>query len=984
MRVKLFSSLAFLLCFVGIQTVFAQSYWQQEVDYYIEVSLDDQNKKLNAKQWMEYHNHSPHDLNELYIHVYPNAYANKQTAFAKQQLRNKNRTFASAKEEDMGYIQGLNFVQASKGKQEGLALKWSFTEDIDIVKIDLSDRPLKAGQSISIFTDFEVKIPKVFSRMGYEKDVFQISQWHPKMAVYDVKGWHPMPYLDQGEFYGEFANYEVLINVPEDYVVLATGEVGSGEFLWMHAMATGQDMTGFEKQDSGRKNVIYNASQVHDFAWFASKQWELNYTSWISPDGMEVDVWTANLKGSKWSKAAEYTIKTLDYLSEHVGTYPYPQVTVLEGDLKAGGGMEYPMITVIQKGMTGSSLEQVIVHEVGHNWFYGILASNERDYPWMDESINSYYENKITKKDKLKTSEKGFSGDEINDLIIEKALIDNSKTANSQAITSHAEDFIYLNYGLDIYMRAPKMLAYLEEYLGEENFKSMMRAYFEEWKFKHPQPEDLQASWKKHANKDIDWFFEWLDQASLGDVAVSKKRGDVYKLSNKTGIANFPIKLMVGNEVNWYQFAGKDTLIHLPNIDKKAIYIDKKMDDVSVNNYAKRNFVIRPLAGIGKPENETVYITPVLGGNAHDGFMLGLGAHNYGLPTRKFQFHILPAYAFKSKDIVGMADFKYNFWNVSENVKHMRVGLKGASYHFSNRKYEDQIFAKRFVKIMPYLDLDLKQDHAHSLWKHSFHVAFDVIGEDHIDYVFDEIRNEFIPDGTTMNFQSYLKFNYQSDYGHALNPVGLQFNALGNGDIAKFSAEAKVDVSYMLKKQKASMRVFAGWMWFNKSKYSYLPQRYQWATTFTSMHDFTYDEIFLARNERLSFIQNQIFMRDGGFKTPSSFYANPIGISDSWLIATNFTFDIPKLPILPVRVYADFSMYPNKFASSNDPSIKTSYALGLELYAGDFFSVYFPLLMDKEFRDYKKHILNNKYGRTITFKMNLKAFKLSNWRNLSF
>src|SRR5690554_4992127 len=233
----------FLLFALLPVTLYAQ-YWQQEVNNVIHVSLDDENNILNGEIFIDYHNNSPDTLQEIFFHVYPNAYKHSETAFAKQYLENGNTDFIFSKEEDKGYIENLHFslwqeeeiIDRLPSKQNSSPIKYEKTKDEDIIKINLP-YPLLPGKSIQIHTPFSVKIPKVFSRLGFDGQAYQVSQWFPKPAVYDQNGWRAMPYLDQGEFYSEFGNYIVHITLPENYIVMATGAVDQKENNWLDSLS---------------------------------------------------------------------------------------------------------------------------------------------------------------------------------------------------------------------------------------------------------------------------------------------------------------------------------------------------------------------------------------------------------------------------------------------------------------------------------------------------------------------------------------------------------------------------------------------------------------------------------------------------------------------------------------------------------------------------------------------------------------------------
>ncbi|HET9276785.1 MAG TPA: hypothetical protein VFN95_01325, partial [Flavitalea sp.] len=217
---------AFLFCcglLAQLLMLGQHSYWQQETNYTIDVSLNDSSHSLDGFLKLEYINHSPDTISFIWFHLWPNAFKNDRTAFSEQLLQNGRTDFYFSDKEQRGYINRLDF------RTNNFTLK---TEDhpsyIDVVKVHLLD-PLRPGEKIEITTPFHVKIPKNFSRGGHTGRSYQITQWYPKPAMYDRKGWHPMPYLDQGEFYSEFGSFDVRITVPKSYVVASTGELQNPE-----------------------------------------------------------------------------------------------------------------------------------------------------------------------------------------------------------------------------------------------------------------------------------------------------------------------------------------------------------------------------------------------------------------------------------------------------------------------------------------------------------------------------------------------------------------------------------------------------------------------------------------------------------------------------------------------------------------------------------------------------------------------------------
>ncbi len=228
MKYIVLNAILFSLCLAA-----EKEYFQQHVTYDIEVTLDDSAHTLDAYEKIIYTNNSPDTLDFIWFHLWPNTYKNTETAGAKQAERFLNTSFIFSEEKNRGYIDSLDF------KIDGISTKTEpHHEWIDVLKVHLP-KPLKPGDQITIETPFFVKIPKVFSRLGHIGKHYEITQWYPKPAVYDHLGWHPMPYLTMGEFYSEFGSFDVKITLPDDYRIMATGDLinGEAEYAWLDSLA---------------------------------------------------------------------------------------------------------------------------------------------------------------------------------------------------------------------------------------------------------------------------------------------------------------------------------------------------------------------------------------------------------------------------------------------------------------------------------------------------------------------------------------------------------------------------------------------------------------------------------------------------------------------------------------------------------------------------------------------------------------------------
>ncbi|MEJ6583683.1 MAG: M1 family metallopeptidase, partial [Crocinitomicaceae bacterium] len=714
--------LLIVIFLLSVNSSFAQKNWQQEVNYTISVKLDDEKHTLVGHEQFNYINNSPDELTEMYIHLWPNAYSSKKTALAKQIYQMDDNDLTLGDDSLKGSISQLDF------KVNGVQVKWDFEQfnsDICILKLN---QPLLPGDGISVTTPFFVQIPSgSISRLGHVGQSYQITQWYPKPAVYDKNGWHQMPYLTQGEFYSEYGSFDVSITLPENYVVGATGDLQTPsevEFLNALALKTAEELKNiqpgkknytkgsndFPKTSSTKKTIRYTQKNVHDFAWFADKRYmvlkgevELPHskrmvTSW--------SMFTPRNKGL-WSKSIEYINDATFYYSKWNGDYPYNQVTAVDGTISAGGGMEYPNVTVIGNSSSPMELEVVIVHEVGHNWFYGQLGTNERVHGWMDEGMNTlneirYVQTKYPNNTAL--SDMVLNGRfHLNDLdhhdmadISYRAI---AGIGEDQPIETHSARFTSANYGIIMYQKTGLLFFYLKDYLGEELFDKCMQAYYREWEFRHPQPEDMRATLEQVSGKNLSWLFDDLikttnhidykiksaKKTDAGYIVKTKNVGQVDGPIEINGILNDSVLESV-----WIEPGNKKNEILLSSEKLDEIRIDHGKDIPEMsrqnNSWSRERLFNRfePLKfefliGDHEPERTRVFWTPTIAGNAYDKFMIGVAIHNYGAPTSKFNYIIAPFYSFGRQMVSGMSDFNYTFLP-KKNLKTSRFGVSIKSF----------------------------------------------------------------------------------------------------------------------------------------------------------------------------------------------------------------------------------------------------------------------------------------------------------------
>jgi hypothetical protein len=944
-----------------------KAYFQQEVNYSIDVKLDDKKHELHGFISIEYINHSPDTLHGIYMHLWPNTYKNHQTALAKQLLEGGATEFYYSKEDERGYIDSLNF------KVDNQTVRWDYDkEHIDIAFLKLNNS-LLPGRKITISTPFRVKIPVgKFSRLGHDDKSYMISQWYPKPAVYDKNGWNQMPYLNQGEFYSEFGSFDVKITLPAFYRVGATGDLQTAsEITFLDSLAAiTQSLQMPEKgffnfpKDEPLKTIHYKQTNVHDFAWFCSREYYVRKGQVELPgSGRIVTTWTMFSEDgfNAWRNSIEYMNDALYYYSLWLGDYPYNQATAVEGLLDAGGGMEYPNVTVITSMEDAFTLEVTIMHEIGHNWFYGILGSNERKHPWMDEGLNSYYEARYihTKYPQAGMLGKGKSGllgflglGNSNHLTqFELGYFFQARKNEDQPIELPSQEYAEINYGAIVYGKSALVFTYLEAYLGREKMDEIMKTYYEKWKFKHPQPEDLRAVFEEKSGKDLSWFFDVvigtkekidykIKSLKKGNCANSFT-GDCYKVKvkNKGGIAS-PFSLSYTNNENkvtateWFDgFTGTKTLdVYFANPDKIRIDANENIPEINrQNNTIRTKGIFKKvekvqfqwLGKVENPEVTQIFYTPVIGWNQYNKLMPGIALYNSFVPQKRFEYVLVPMYATNTNTFTGTGKINYNFLP-KNNFKRISPGISASHFSYGNINHHNLTF----TKIVPEVVFDVDNKNARSFYSTSLRFRYYFIAKD-------ESLPAFDANGIFSHYQKVSKqydvreVEYFIKSKHPIRPHSLTLTVHENTEMAKVFGEAKILFKYPEKKKGVDVRLFAGSFIFNNSRNGY----YNFGMS--GNNDYLFNHVMFGRTDFKGVLSNQLIPNDGGFKNLTALQSDR-----NWLSSINIQAALPFK--LPLSIYAD--------AGISSASLQTQqqmlWAYGVAItVVPKVFEIYLPLQM---------------------------------------
>jgi hypothetical protein len=995
------------ICFLYQVSLAQQTYFQQEVNYKINVSLNDEAHTLKATEEIQYINNSDKGLSFIYFHLWPNAYKNNQTALAKQLLQSHNTSLHFSDPKERGYIDSLDF------KVDGKSVKMEYDENNpDICKLILNE-PLRSLDTILITTPFFVKIPDAkFSRLGHTGQAYFITQWYPKPAVFDNSGWHPMPYLDQGEFYSEFGSFDVSITLPKNYVLSATGDRidADEEEYWLNEKVgktierldrgdyRANDMT-FPESSKELKTVRFKQFRVHDFAWFADKRFNVIHDQITLPNSKRtVDTWVyfTNKNFELWKDAISYVNESTVFYSFLNGDYPYNNVTAVDGTIMAGGGMEYPNITVIGDMTNAFDLDVTIAHEVGHNWFYGILGSNERDYPMLDEGLNSFYELRYIRAKYPAAKLSQYLGKDTTFKFLgankipywrekETGYFFTARSNADQPINLPSQEFTQLNYGFIVYAKTAVIFDYLMDYMGEDNLDKAMQFYYEQFKFKHPSPVDLAKTLSYFSGMDLQWFIDHLLTTNEKiDYKIKRvKRNDdgsyTLKLKNVTGtptpINVYGFKDGKPHGLVWFNgFTGvREVGFPAAPIDYfKIDGLDRMPDIHRKNNYSRTRGLFkktRPLqfkfiTQLEDPSKNQIFYTPIGGINFYNGPMVGMAFHNVGVYEKRFEYELAPMYAFKTRNVTGFGELNYHFYP-NTAFRHITLGIKAKSFSHDyfetsilnsglGTSYQDLYF--HYVKVAPFLKFELKKKHEtntisqfitltnNNLWVDS------LVTEALADY--DKIGPRKKQTFSTINQIQYSLLN-----NRVIHPFSLYLDLQGNEKMAKASGTFNYRIT-LSKKYNMSVRLFAGAFLFG-TQADRQPYNFR-LSGHNGYNDYLFNANFIARNEVNGLGFSQFHEVDGAMKVWT-----PLGQSAEWMAAINIKS--PKIFILPVRIFADIGTADGR-SMLNDKYLWCA-GVNITLWK-DIIDVYVPLAYSGDIEN--TLLLNNiDFWQKIRFTLNL-------------
>ncbi|MDE0470530.1 MAG: M1 family metallopeptidase [Ekhidna sp.] len=513
-------------------TGYSQNYWQQRVEYQMDVDFDVTSNGFFGTQTLKYYNNSPDTLKKVFYHLYFNAFQ------PGSMMDTRSRTISDPDSRVMDRISQLDdteigFHEILSLKQDGKALNYQV--EGTVLEVDLI-RPLPPQDSSTFTMEFESQVPVQIRRSGRDNAEgieYSMSQWYPKLAEYNESGWHAHPYVGR-EFHAPWGDFSVNISIDKDYVLAGTGTLQNPNNI-----GYGYEDDGIKVKRKGKKLTWqFVAEDVHDFVWAADPDYKHVKTK--AKDGLVLHFfYQENENTAAWSELPELTVKAFEFIEENYGEYPYSHYSVIQG---GDGGMEYPMATLITGERNLRSLVGVTVHEALHSWYQGLLATNESYYAWMDEGFTTYATAETTSaifKDDGPAQERNYQ--RYNYLV---------SSGKEEPLTTHSDHFTTnAAYGMGSYTKGAVALAQMNYLIGKQKTASALKKYYYQWRFKHPDANDWISVFEKESELELDWYLNyWINTTHSIDYSIKKveaENGQTKVTMERLGGMPMPMDLYV-------------------------------------------------------------------------------------------------------------------------------------------------------------------------------------------------------------------------------------------------------------------------------------------------------------------------------------------------------------------------------------------------------------------------------------------------------
>ncbi len=918
-----------------------QSSFQQDVQYTIKASLDNLHN-LDAQCTIHYTNNSSSNIDTIFFHQWMNAFHSKQSEYANQLLRsNALESYFKSIDPSFGY----RSISVHTDQKEYNIYHQGSNKEIGYIVLS---NPLGRNESIQLEFNYSITLPPLHGRVGYDNDLVKLVHWYPRIAVFDQKGWHKMPYLQWGEYYGEYSDFRIELELPED-------QTGIGLY-------------------GNQDNNLYHASakKVIDYPIFIYSK----SSTTKSVQHHDITIYSHFYHDSLiWNTSTEIAKKVIKYYENEIGPFPYEELHIVQGQKDGTSAMEYPGVIVINADQNIEQLQYYIAHEIAHQYFYAALGFNERQEAYLDEGLATFYERKYHYQILGKKYEHfqlpHFLDGTSSEHYISIFHHNQCCKRHHQSLNTPVVRQTLANYGINNYEKAPRMFGLIEAYLGEVLFRKCIKSFYKTYINKHISGKDLFQHIEKESGLSMQWVYPIINGDKIEfELKTLKDSFKVvsnsslptplrFKYKPKSYLRALDTVVIVSNQEHFQ--INKTNTKHI-ELNPYAVYNECSY----YNNHYGKNLSLGLLPKYSNHTNHRIFVLPFARYTTTDLFMPSLFISNHSIPTKDFAFSIAPSYTIKNKELRGQANISYKMFLddttpsfIQAFAAHKRFGFEYNQLFKYDRVYSKSSIGIRYIspnyKVFPRI-------------KNKIELSYHYITEE---------RAEFGLDGSYLGLENQpytiiqLKHERRQNNGKSLSIWKNRANFLPKVDNQH---HLRLETEYQYRshynsKHKYGLRLWAGYFLINSQRaslsYNNIFSKGSLGLIYSSRNDYTYEMLAI---DRMDHSIAQTFSDGGQFY--SHLKNSSLGQSNNFASALNLFCDIPLAfsKYVPLQVFINIGYYDQDY---NDQELNLLYNAGLRL---SFFDERIVLALPILNSDEINQVLNSQSKRLldhITFSISL-------------
>lgn len=976
---------------------------QPVVQHYITADLDDIRHAISASDSLIYKNTTRDTLHGIWFSLYPNV-LQPGSALDRQLLRQGIASLAHAPVEQQGSVTGLVF------RTEGRALRWEYDPfDAGLCEVQLH-KPLPPGASVTLLIFFRVAIPgSSLGMIGHGSQAYFLSEWFPKPLIRDTSGLKMNPMYLDGAARSRKSSYRVSITLPKNYGVAASGMLAADpeEEKWLANLDEKtrkvnrwgrKEQAAFPVSAQKTKTLVYTLDQAEDFVFCADKRFFYLYDTLHDGSSGKIiplHLFFTSFEASQWSKSSQFLKDALRYMTEKVGGYPYPQLTLVQTPWK-GGGSSHPGLIRLGSFLSEQLFREELIRQLAAQWFGTTLSLDRNHDYWFHKGLSGYYAARFLKESYHDTLPmQGLLLDTLVQMNVAGlkshpwSRLDYFRFAwqpdeEQQHTSTHADAFTRKNLVAVGQLRSAMTFNTLAGVMGEETFDGMIRGFYKEWQGKLPEYWDFINYAEQYAGMGA-LLQSLLAEPALPDLAVTgcKKTVDGYQVTLKNRSASgspYPVTLSYKGyrQTRWiaghsgtFSMVVKDTAHTLRKI---AIDREYQIPEVNRSNNTMRTTGLmrriekpRLTLGAALPDMDRTRINyfPVVGWNGANGVMAGLALYSNPLIRPATEYLVMPMYGFQNRQPAGIVRLQHTFRLRTGPFSRIEAAIEAKRFGLLNKPS-----VTSYQRLAPSLMLQMRKRNPLDPARHRWMIRslWFTRGEPSL---VDTAENIWRTDHQSRWYVNEIAWRYRN------TDPALPFRSAivlqqSNG-LIRASGEVIMKFPYRRKDKGFSVRSFAGVVVMKPS--AALPWDYRFSTAGVAMqtgttfrpHDPLFDQLYLARNNAEGILCHHFYPTEGGFKR-----ATTVGNTERWMWTVNLSASFPGR--IPAELWLDAGIFADDTQDAFFKGIFL-YSSGVKLIlVRDVAEICFPFKFFESEAIREREKLNNissSYLQTIRFVLNL-------------